>query len=151
MKDTLAEGWSPEQISGRIRIDHPGQTINHEAIYQYIYHLQNPEKGLYDRAIEQYEYAIRLAPSATVYNSLGVLYSDKNMTERAIEYYQAAINLQPHYAIAYNNIGLAYEKIGSFSQAFEYLSIAAKLDPGNHSFLIKLQKITAIKNKLAHD
>jgi len=44
VKDGLAQGWSPEQISGRIRIDHPGQAINHEAIYQYIYHPQNAER-----------------------------------------------------------------------------------------------------------
>jgi IS30 family transposase len=34
----LKEGWSPEQIAGRIGIDHPGLSISHEAIYQYIYH-----------------------------------------------------------------------------------------------------------------
>lgn len=44
VKDGLAKGWSPEQISGRIRIDHPGQSINHEAIYQYIYHPQNLDR-----------------------------------------------------------------------------------------------------------
>jgi IS30 family transposase len=33
----LKQKWSPEQISGRIRID-LNQTISHEAIYQYIYH-----------------------------------------------------------------------------------------------------------------
>ena len=44
VKDGLAKGWSPEQISGRIRIDHPGETINHEAIYQYIYHPQTPDR-----------------------------------------------------------------------------------------------------------
>ncbi len=44
VKDSLAAGWSPEQISGRIRIEHPGQTIHHEAIYQYIYHPQNPNR-----------------------------------------------------------------------------------------------------------
>ena len=34
----LKEGWSPEQVSGRISIDHPGLSISHEAIYQYIYY-----------------------------------------------------------------------------------------------------------------
>jgi IS30 family transposase len=38
--DKLEEGWSPEQIAGRLPIDHPGQIISHEAIYQYIYDLQ---------------------------------------------------------------------------------------------------------------
>lgn len=33
----LREGWSPEQIAGRIQIDHPRYRISHEAIYQYIY------------------------------------------------------------------------------------------------------------------
>lgn len=34
----LAEDWSPELIAGRIGRDLPGQSISHEAIYQYIYH-----------------------------------------------------------------------------------------------------------------
>lgn len=34
----LKEGWSPEQISGRLPKDRPGLSISHEAIYQYIYH-----------------------------------------------------------------------------------------------------------------
>lgn len=33
----LREGYSPEQIAGRMRIDLPGFSISHEAIYQYIY------------------------------------------------------------------------------------------------------------------
>lgn len=44
VRDGLEKGWSPEQISGRIRIDHPGYSINHEAIYQYIYHPRNPKR-----------------------------------------------------------------------------------------------------------
>jgi IS30 family transposase len=38
--DKLALRWSPQQIAGRIRIDHPGDqemTISHEAIYTFIY------------------------------------------------------------------------------------------------------------------
>ena len=44
VKDGLKQGWSPEQIAGRIRIDHPRYSINHEAIYQYIYLPQNPNR-----------------------------------------------------------------------------------------------------------
>ena len=36
----LAEGWSPEQIAGRISMDHKDLSISHEAIYQYIYHSE---------------------------------------------------------------------------------------------------------------
>lgn len=36
----LMLGWSPEQIAGRLRLDHPGLSISQEAIYQYLYHPQ---------------------------------------------------------------------------------------------------------------
>lgn len=38
--DHIKLGWSPEQISGRIKIDLPGNVISHEAIYQFIYDPQ---------------------------------------------------------------------------------------------------------------
>ncbi len=37
VRSKLKEGWSPEQISGRLPIDCPGLSISHEAIYQFIY------------------------------------------------------------------------------------------------------------------
>jgi IS30 family transposase len=40
----LEIGWSPEQISGRIGIDHPGWSISHESIYQYIYDSKTPDR-----------------------------------------------------------------------------------------------------------
>ena len=33
----LRKGWSPEIIAGRLSIDNTGESISHEAIYQYIY------------------------------------------------------------------------------------------------------------------
>jgi len=42
--ENLKEGWSPEQIAGRLPIDHPGQVISHEAIYQFIYDLQTENR-----------------------------------------------------------------------------------------------------------
>lgn len=36
-QEKLVLGWSPEQIAHRIGIDFPGESICHEAIYQYIY------------------------------------------------------------------------------------------------------------------
>jgi len=38
VRDKLRNGhWSPEEIAGRLSIDHPGQSIVHETIYQYIH------------------------------------------------------------------------------------------------------------------
>jgi len=38
VKEKLKAGYAPEQIAGRLPIDHPRHTISHEAIYQYIYY-----------------------------------------------------------------------------------------------------------------
>ena len=35
--DKLKEKWTPEIIAGRFKKEHPGESISHEAIYQYIY------------------------------------------------------------------------------------------------------------------
>lgn len=35
--DNLKNGYSPEQISGRLTVDYPDESISHEAIYLYIY------------------------------------------------------------------------------------------------------------------
>ncbi|MGR3310736.1 MAG: hypothetical protein ACUZ77_08165 [Candidatus Brocadiales bacterium] len=35
---------SPKIIAGRIKKDHSGLSISHEAIYQYIYHPQTPDR-----------------------------------------------------------------------------------------------------------
>src|SRR5512138_2412914 len=47
----LEAGWSPELIAGRIRLDLPGETISHEAIYQYVYHLDEPARTKYIRCL----------------------------------------------------------------------------------------------------
>src|SRR3989338_5155798 len=35
--EKLKEQWTPELIAGRLAQDHPGYSISHEAVYQYIY------------------------------------------------------------------------------------------------------------------
>jgi len=37
VKEKMKIGWSPEQISLRLPIEHPGNTISYEAIYQFVY------------------------------------------------------------------------------------------------------------------
>jgi len=40
IKKKLKLGWSPEQISGRIRKDHPELQVSHETVYQYIFRVE---------------------------------------------------------------------------------------------------------------
>lgn len=43
----LKEGWSPEQIAGRLKIDHPTCTLSHETIYQHIWRDKKQGGTLY--------------------------------------------------------------------------------------------------------
>jgi IS30 family transposase len=47
VEDRLRNGWSPAIIAGRIKLDLPGCSISHEAIYQYVYQLDEPKRGEY--------------------------------------------------------------------------------------------------------
>lgn len=37
VRERLRRRWTPEQIAGRLSIDHPGERVSYETIYQYIY------------------------------------------------------------------------------------------------------------------
>jgi IS30 family transposase len=42
--EKLLAGWAPEQISGRLPLEHPGLSISTEAIYQYIYDAKSEDR-----------------------------------------------------------------------------------------------------------
>jgi IS30 family transposase len=45
--DRLKAGWSPEQITGRLRLEKNPQRICHETIYRYIYSKHDNDQNLY--------------------------------------------------------------------------------------------------------
>jgi Flp pilus assembly protein TadD len=64
----------------------------------------------YDRAISEYNEAIKLEPhNATYYFARGVAYLDTNDYDKAISDFNEAIRLEPNNASAYNNRGTAYD------------------------------------------
>jgi IS30 family transposase len=44
LPNTDALDWSPELIAGRLLLEHPGFSISHEAIYQYIFHPKTADR-----------------------------------------------------------------------------------------------------------
>lgn len=49
--DHLQLGWAPEQISGRLKLEHPlikSRTVGMETIYRYVYDPKNKEEGLWE-------------------------------------------------------------------------------------------------------
>ena len=50
VRDRLAMGWSPEQVAGRLTLDHGRTMISHESIYRFIYH-RSAQKNYWHRLL----------------------------------------------------------------------------------------------------
>jgi lipoprotein NlpI len=91
------------------------------------------EKGDYDRAILDYDQAIRLNPShANAFSNRGVAYARKGDYDRAIQDYDEAIRLNPNHADAFSNRGVAYGRKGDYDRAIQNYDEAIRLNP-NHA------------------
>ena len=92
------------------------------------------DKGDPDRAIADYDAAIRLDPKyALAYNHRGEAYIDKGDYARAIADLDEAIRLDPKYAHAYTNRGVVWGRKGDFGRAIADYTEAIRLDPDLHS------------------
>ncbi len=86
--------------------------------------------GLFDRAIEDFDEAVRLKPDyAPAYHNRGIAYHDRGLDERAIADLDNAIRLEPDYATAYFNRGLTYDKKGLYNRASDDYSKAILVQP----------------------
>jgi tetratricopeptide (TPR) repeat protein len=93
-------------------------------------------KGEYDRAIQDYNQAIKLnAKSAAAYNNRGVAYDHKGEYDRAIQDYDQAIKLKPDFAAALDNRCWARAVVGILRPALADCNEALRLMPSNAATL----------------
>ncbi|MEE8350834.1 MAG: tetratricopeptide repeat protein [Rhodospirillales bacterium] len=89
-------------------------------------------KGQWDKAIADYDEAIRLVPDLFfAFNNRGNAYYFKGQLDKAIENYDKALHLQPDFAEALNNRGNVYRKKGQLDKAIENYDKAIELEPDN--------------------
>jgi tetratricopeptide (TPR) repeat protein len=87
------------------------------------------KKGDSDRAMEDYDKAIKIDPNdAYAYNNRGLLLEKKGDSYRAIADYDKAIEIDPQYAHAYNNRGLSWYAKGDYDRAIADYTKAIELD-----------------------
>ena len=93
------------------------------------------KQGLYDRAIQDYDKAIKLNhDDALAYLKRGIAYRNKGDYDQAIQdldqalrTFDLALKLKPDFAEAYYNRGLAYAKKGDYDRAIDNYDKAIKL------------------------
>jgi tetratricopeptide (TPR) repeat protein len=85
--------------------------------------------GQTDRAIADYDRAIRLVPGyAQAFYNRGLAYDDKGEPDRAIANYDQAIRLVPTYAMAFYRRGLDLRGLGRQAPAEEDFAKARELN-----------------------
>jgi lipoprotein NlpI len=94
-------------------------------------------KGEFDRAIADYDAAIKLQPrSADTYFNRGNAWANKGDPDRAIADYDAAIKLDPKDAAAYGGRAVEWAVKGDYARAIADYDTAIKLDPKSSSALL---------------
>lgn len=90
--------------------------------------IQKALRGDYVHAIEDYDQALKLAPSnSEVYYNRGVAYFSINRPQSAIKDFSQAIALQPTMAEAYGNRGLIRQTMGDRKGALSDYQQARRL------------------------
>ena len=87
------------------------------------------DKGDYDRAIQDFNEAVRLDPNAeSAYYGRGYAYKKKGDYDRAIQDFNEAIHLNPNFERAYYDRGNAYIDKGDFDRAIQEFNEAIRLN-----------------------
>jgi tetratricopeptide (TPR) repeat protein len=88
------------------------------------------DKGLTDRAIEDFDQAITLNPDyAEAFYDRGSAYLQKRSFKRALQEFSQAIKLKTDYVDAYNNRGYVFYQQGDFDHALRDFDKVIDLNP----------------------
>jgi tetratricopeptide (TPR) repeat protein len=84
--------------------------------------------GLYEQAIAQYDAALRINPTSSLYSNMGLAYMRLGQLEKAEEAYRNAIRCDEKNAFAWNNLSTLYFRQGDYAQALEYAKSAIAIN-----------------------
>ncbi len=88
------------------------------------------EKNEYDKAIKEYDEAIRLNPKyAYAYTCRGIAWSSKKEYDKAFKDFDEAIRIDPEYTYAYSSRGNTWCEKREYNKAIKDYDEAIRLDP----------------------
>ena len=92
------------------------------------------DMGLFDEAIDEYQKALRLAPTfADIITQLGIAFRDQGKHNEAIKEFNRAIEINANFIPARLHLGITYYSQGFYGLAEEEWRKALKIDPNNSS------------------
>jgi tetratricopeptide (TPR) repeat protein len=113
--------WSKTVISS------PNSSVAHGSLgraYQ--------EQGLLDKAVGEYEKALRIFPADyKAHYNLGVIYDQLNLLAKAVHHYQRAIEINPAYPNVHFNLANIYQRQGLPEKAIVQYQKVIELDPAD--------------------
>lgn len=124
-------GELPERLRSCARIIGSAQATRTDRARAYLNRGRaRSDAGDQDRAIQDFESALRLVPNAPdVWNGLGTAQAASGRLDLAIASYDAAIRLDPNHAIALFNRGLALRALNREAEALASFERAKQAGP----------------------
>jgi superkiller protein 3 len=92
----------------------------------------------YEKAIQNFEGSLRMAPRPDAYRELANAYDLTDRLEDAEAAYLRAIELEPDYWAGYKDLGLFYQKHGRLDEAVPPLKKVLQLTPDNYYGYVNL-------------
>ena len=90
------------------------------------------DKKQYERALPDYDHALRLSPDYSVgFRNRGLAYNGLKQYDKAISDYNEAIRLDPRYGAAFNSRGSSYYSKKNYDRAIADYSEAIRIDPNS--------------------
>ena len=90
----------------------------------------------YKDAIDCFEIASSIAPSASSYHNLGLIYYETEHYDKALVAFEETLKLEDSFAVRYIAYAKVQEKLGNEKLMFHELERAAELEPNKETYLL---------------
>jgi tetratricopeptide (TPR) repeat protein len=107
------------------------------------------EQGRLDKAVGEYEKALRIFPADyKAHYNLGVIYDKQNLLAKAVHHYQMAIEISPQFVDARFNLANIYQKQGLLDKAIQQYRKLTEVDPEDFEARNNLGVVYAMQGDL---
>jgi tetratricopeptide (TPR) repeat protein len=86
-------------------------------------------KGLYEKAVKEYQSVLKLRPDAEDHNNLGLSFQRLGNYDQAVLHFRESVALNPQKIEANINLGTALYESGHANEALAYIKKAQRMDP----------------------